>query len=205
MISDTTKDAELFLRRSFYKSRVEDYQGAVEDLDKVIQLTPFDYKAIASRGDYKRYILDNDGALEDYATTLKLKDDFLPAYYARAMLLIGMDEFEKAKADLNYIIQQTPEDHITYYRRAMCNGYLGNLKESLEDFNASLKLKEEYKDAIHGKALLQYKIGDFNGALKNLDVLKKRLLILEWAFFGVKKKLKITYSQLTIYLESVLL
>lgn len=162
IIAKNNRNTDAFLARSFHKSKIGDYEGAIIDLDSVLAINTWDYMALSSRADYKSYIGDFEGAMSDYESTLKLNADFIPAYYGRIMLLIQNDFFDEAKNDLDIVVAKDPEDFTSFYRRAECFNLLGNYKRAYEDYSKSLELQPDFKEAIHGKGLLLYKIGSFD-------------------------------------------
>src|SRR5262245_23569685 len=59
-----------------------DNRGAIEDLNKSIELAPT-YEAYYNRGVAKRNLRDIDGAIEDYTKTIELNESFALAYSNR--------------------------------------------------------------------------------------------------------------------------
>ena len=89
---------------NFYKSAnekfdKEDYQGAIDDYSKAIELDPQNLKAFSSRGDAKFNLEDYQGAIDDYSKAIELN----PADKFKKKLLQSRSEAYKllSEIDLN--------------------------------------------------------------------------------------------------------
>ena len=76
-----------------------DYQGAVADYDKTIQLDPQFANAYYNRGHAKRDLGDFQGAILDYDEVIKLNPQDAPAYSARAFAKYKLGDTAGAKED----------------------------------------------------------------------------------------------------------
>ena len=161
VISSKSRNTEAFLARSFHKSKISDYEGAILDLDTLLAINTWDYMALSSRADYKSYSGDTIGALNDYENALKLNPDFIPAYYGRIMVLTNTESFDLTKKDLDIVVSKKPNDFMSFYRRAECFNLLGDFENAYQDYMMALDLKPDFKEAILGKGLLLYKLGSF--------------------------------------------
>ena len=76
------------------RTRLGDYQGAIADYDRALELNPQFAQAYYNRGNAKRTLKDYQGAIADYDKAIELNPRFAQAYYNRGV----------AKSDLgNYL------------------------------------------------------------------------------------------------------
>jgi tetratricopeptide (TPR) repeat protein len=81
------------------KSSKGDYQGAINDFTKVIELYPNESKPYHYRGINKFNLKDYSGALVDFDRAIGLNPKFADSYYMRGMAKIGVKKRKEACAD----------------------------------------------------------------------------------------------------------
>ena len=70
-------------KNCFNKADKGDYQGAIAECNKAIELDPKDAKAYNNRGYAKRNLGDNQGAIADYNKAIELDPKDATTYYNR--------------------------------------------------------------------------------------------------------------------------
>ena len=100
-----------------------DYQGALADLNRALQLEPNNVKARNSRGAVKVRVKDYQGALADLNRAIQLEPNSAKAYINRGALkslqFQGIQDNKGALADLNRAIQLDPSDADAYNNRSL--------------------------------------------------------------------------------------
>jgi tetratricopeptide (TPR) repeat protein len=81
------------------KSSKGDYQGAITDFTKVIELYPNESKPYHYRGINKFNLKDYSGSLVDFDRAIGLNPKFADSYYMRGMAKIGVRKRKEACAD----------------------------------------------------------------------------------------------------------
>src|SRR5208283_1984413 len=79
--SRTQSDAFAYLLEGNAKAVKRDYNGAMADYNKAIEVDPTNWFAYGLRGNAKKAIGDLDGALADSTKTIELRPDDAIAYY----------------------------------------------------------------------------------------------------------------------------
>ena len=77
------QDAEEYYRKAQTKAGMDDFRGALHDLNKAIEKSPRYIKAFNYRGYVKDELDDYYGALKDYNIAIALKGDYGDAYANR--------------------------------------------------------------------------------------------------------------------------
>ena len=66
------KTADEFVELAKQKLEVEDYQGAISDFTKAIEINPMNDKAYNNRGNAKSNLKDYSGAIVDYSKAIEI-------------------------------------------------------------------------------------------------------------------------------------
>lgn len=73
----------------------------IEDLDKVIELSPKMIYALYDKGNIYLQMQDNTSAISAYSKAIEIKPDFGEAYYNRGLVYLRLGNKEKGVADLS--------------------------------------------------------------------------------------------------------
>ena len=88
----------------YYRGAAYDFKGeldlAIEDYNKAIQLNPDDPSVYNNRGTVYFSKGELDLAIEDYNKAIQLNSDHANSYYNRAEVLLHLQKWNQAKADL---------------------------------------------------------------------------------------------------------
>jgi len=76
------------------------FDRAIEDYSKAVELDPDYAKAYCNRGTVYREIGEFHRAIEDFNKAIELNPDLVLAYYNRGQTWLNLHEWEKARADL---------------------------------------------------------------------------------------------------------
>lgn len=99
-VSSTSQtSAQDFNNRGNDKYNKADYEGAVQDYNRAIELKPNDAEAYYNRGWAKYSLGDKQGAIADYTQAIKLKPDYADAYYYRGDAKYILKDKQGAIAD----------------------------------------------------------------------------------------------------------
>ncbi len=96
------KNLNVYLKRAFCYSQTGNYQGAIEDLTKVINLKPDEEFAFVSRGSAKNKLKQFKEAMADFDKAIQLKPDDYDAYNNRGWAKKGLGDEDGACKDWHY-------------------------------------------------------------------------------------------------------
>jgi tetratricopeptide (TPR) repeat protein len=120
------------------------------------------------RGENKRNNDDIIGAIADFTQAIKLKPDYVEAYYLRGGLLQSTDNKAGALADYNQAIKLNPKFADAYLGRISLRKAAGDLKGELAELVKYAELTQEPIDYWEiGR--LRGMTGDKQGAIANLQ------------------------------------
>jgi tetratricopeptide (TPR) repeat protein len=126
--------------RGVAKRRKGDYDGAIADCSKAIELDPKYAFAYNSRGAAKDHKGDYDGAIADFSKAIEFDPKYANAYNNRGDAEDHKGDYDGAIADYGKAIELDPKFAIAYYNR-------GIAKERKGDFD-NRALTEELKAAF---------------------------------------------------------
>lgn len=157
-----------------YNNRGEAYfdrgeiDKALEDMNMAIKLKPDYVKALSNRGaalgSKREFVL----ALKDLDKAIALDANNLKAYSNRSLVYYSMGNFEKAIQDASSYLQIKPDEVDVLNLRALCFSQLDRNQDALADFNKSIQLNPKKGSFFRNRSYLLYKMGDYNGALKDI-------------------------------------
>jgi len=136
--------------------REGDIAGALQRLDRVVEIDPSFSFGWADRAGIKASAGDWEGAEEDYTRATELDPDYYWHYIDRAKLRIRTRRLEAALEDLDRAITLDPEQFYGYILRAGVRDNLDIRPGALEDYTEALERRPDYYYAFEPLALLSF-------------------------------------------------
>jgi tetratricopeptide (TPR) repeat protein len=103
-------DAFFYKARAALNSDRKDFDRALDDWNKVVEIEPEDPSSYFGRGNILLTGKEWDKAVGDFTQTIKLDPEHADAHRARAFAWIAQHSFDRAIADCNEAIRLDPED-----------------------------------------------------------------------------------------------
>ena len=171
-IKDFGKDnpiaAEAYSNRGIAKRYKGDYDGAIADYNKAIELfTDNNDKARTcnNRGISKSEKGDYDGAIEDYTRAIELKPDFAAAYINRGNAKDDKGDYDGAIEDYTRAIELNPDYAKAYNNRGNAKNDKGDHDGAIADYNKAIELKPDYANAYNNRGIAKDELKDYDGAI----------------------------------------
>ncbi len=132
-----------------------DYQSALDDFNRVIELNPEDPDAFYNRGlTYKK--LDRiDEAFADYSDAIRRDPKYAKAYNNRGAILGQKGKFHQAITDFNHAIFLSGRNASAWFNRGLAYYSLGNYKNAISDLEKAIELNPKYIKAYENLAWLR--------------------------------------------------
>ncbi len=139
--------ATIYRKRGFAYTRFGEYQQAIGDYDRAIELSPNYARAYASRGSAYRRLREYQRAIEDYNRAIELRPNFAWAYAGRGEAHSLRKEHTLAIEDLNYAIEIDPDYSRSYFLRGFIYLWLKDSVQARADFTRSWELRPKHINA----------------------------------------------------------
>jgi tetratricopeptide (TPR) repeat protein len=151
------------------KRNSKDFDGAIAEYTKAIEIKPDYAFAYNDRGVAKDGKGDVDGALADYSKAIDLKPDYELAYRNRALKKRQKRDLDGALADFNKAIELKPDYAVAYAGRGDVKGRKGDFDGAIADFDKAIELAKDDSDAYAGRGDAKRVKGDLEGALADFN------------------------------------
>lgn len=180
------------------QEQVQEHFASVDELSSAIVSRPNDaYIRFARALDFY-LVQDLDNSLEDLTKAILYDDQFMPAYFNRALVRckqleyervtaiaagtvegegdvrIGVNsgktmDFELIKYDLNKVIELAPDFECAYYNRGNLFCQQNDYHAAMVDFNKAIALNPSFAEAYYNRGLTQIFLGNLKEGLSDLS------------------------------------
>lgn len=162
-------DHVLFNRRGLYYFNAEQYDLAIEDYSKEIELSPTSMVGYCARGYCYEFNGDYDKALEDYNAGIDV-DESYQLYLRRGRLRLKMNEQLLAKADFEEVLKRDTIAEIVSCRHLALH-FLGRDEEALAWMEKIIEAETDFVDrAYYDKVRLLSLMGRVDEAIATFRI-----------------------------------
>jgi tetratricopeptide (TPR) repeat protein len=140
--------AEALNQSGFDKYRFSDYDGAIADYTKAIEINPKYTEAYCNRGTAKLLKRDYDGAYADGNQAIALDPKDAEAYSVRGQAKSGKSDYDGAIADLDQAISLSPSSSY-FTHRAIAKRTKHDLDGAIADFTKAIELNPTDPDILY--------------------------------------------------------
>lgn len=148
---------------------LNDYEAALADYDRAIELGTEDAYVYYNRAITQEYHDEKGSALADYDRFLEQKPDNFLGHFRRGVLRLNSAQFGGAIADFTRAHEINPDDEWTLANRGMSYAWMNEGGLAEKDFAAAAKIDPENPVLLRGRALLHMQAKEFPQAVAVLD------------------------------------
>ncbi len=168
MLSFSTEAlAYLYRRRGRTYRVLEQYERALTDFDKALELV-IDYaRAYTGRGETYRLLKDYEKAIADFTQAIELdpSDDW--SYASRAQVYNSLKDYQRAIADFSKAIKLDPKYKWAYNNRGLAYYDLKDYERAILDFTHAIELDPQYTWAYANRGLTYRHLEDYERAIQD--------------------------------------
>ena len=140
-LNTKARDYEYFFNRAQDKFELADYEEAILDYNKALELSPTEICLVYSmRGNAKRNLGDFDGAISDQNKALDFDPLYADGYFNRGIANFKKGDFDGAIQDYSQVIKINPKDSDALFNRANVKKEIGEMKGACEDWRKAAEL-----------------------------------------------------------------
>lgn len=181
-----------YSRKYYRQGRVKydnyDYNEAIKNFDKAIELDPNDWIAYKFRGITNDELGKYQEAIKDYDKIIELNPKNSIAYNNRGYAKNNCGKYEEAIKDFDMTIELNPKHSTVYSNRGYAKAKLEKYEEAIKDFEKAIEIspKVEYFNDLkiikgmlsksEEKSSVQYKLKNSNTRKKS----SKKLTLDQW-------------------------
>ena len=139
------RDYEYFFNRAQDKFELADYEEAILDYNKALELSPTEICLVYSmRGNAKRNSGDFDGAISDQNKALDFDPLYADGYFNRGIAKFNKGDFDGAIQDYSQVLKINPNDSDAFFNRANVKKEIEDMKGACEDWRKAADLGDDY-------------------------------------------------------------
>jgi len=135
---------EYFFNRAQDKFEIANYEEAILDYNKALELSPTEICLVYSmRGNAKRNLGDFNGAISDQNKALDFDPLYADGYFNRGSAKYKMGDLAGAIEDYTQVIRINPKDSDAFFNRANIKKEIGNMRGACKDWKKGAQLGDE--------------------------------------------------------------
>lgn len=149
-------------------SIVEDFEAAIIEYSKVIEIQPKNADAYHNRGIAKAKLKDYQGAVIDFTKTIELDPNHEFGYYNRGNAKDDLNDFKSAIADYNKAIRINSSNSNYLNNRGIAKGHLGDFNGAISDYSEAIKMSPMDSTLYYNRGIAKLKLGQRDSGCKDL-------------------------------------
>jgi tetratricopeptide (TPR) repeat protein len=161
-----------YTSRGIAYSNKGNYDLAISDYTKAIELEPNESEGYILRGMEYRMKGDLDQALIDFDSAIRIDPKAEPAYMGRGNVLLHKREYDKAIINYNKVLQLNPNSKDAYQFRGLTYAEMGSYDFAINDYDAAIKIDPDFANAYSARGEAYSKKGEYSKAISDY---KKKL------------------------------
>ena len=172
LVSCSKYSPEFYFKNGNAKYQLQDYRGAINDLDRAIEMNPEFIQAYHTRamcfGELKKY----DKAKADFDRTIELDPDYKNAYLNRAYYVkVNSGDFAGAIEDYNKFIELNEDGNNAFAlnNRGFAKFNMNDTIGALNDIQSSISLDSTNSYAYKNRALIYISMDSIGLACNDLN------------------------------------
>ena len=167
-------DSKMYYDRGFVKHMLLDYESAIEDFNKAIEIKPNYMLAYFYRGAAKGELKNYNEAIEDWNKVIEIDPDNAKSYRNKGIIKMRRDEYKDLKdyfgaiSDFSQAIEIRPKELRNYFYRAAVFILLEDYESAISDFTKIISLRPNSGMAYYYRAYSKNMLGDSNEACTDM-------------------------------------
>lgn len=156
-------------RGYFYYKYQKNYDKALKDYTKTIELDNNFHRAFSNRGVLYFNTNEFEKAIADFSRALELKSNNTDALIGRANTYSSLKQYAQAIPDYDKYLLYKKDDKKAFLWRGTAKYHVEKLDEATVDFDRIITMDPNWDEGYYWKALVYIKQNEVQQALNNLD------------------------------------
>ena len=108
---------------------------------------------------------DFDKAVKNFNKSIQKNDNFVDAYFKRALSYTYLKKYEEAINDYSTVIELSPNDEVSFFNRSRIFTVMKDYEKALSDVNSAINIDKEFIEVYYQKASIMLKMRNLEGAI----------------------------------------
>lgn len=162
-------NSETYFNRGYECSKKKDYDCAVDNYTKAIELNPQYADAYYNRGVTYDDKGNYDQAIRDYNKTIGVNSQYANAYYNRGNAYNDKGSHDRAIKDYDKAIELNPQYADAYNNRGLAYYNNRNYEQAIKEYDKVVELNPQFAGAYSNRGLAYYKKRNYEQAIRDYD------------------------------------
>ena len=111
-----------------------------------------------------------EGAIADYTQAIRLKPDYVDAYFNRGTMKAMMGEYLASISDFDITIRLNPKDNDAYVGRGLAKASLGKYLAAIIDYDMAIRFNSNDADAYYHRGIAKGHLKQHSAAISDFDI-----------------------------------
>lgn len=160
-------NAEQYFVSASEKHQKGEFDSAIADYTKAIQLQPDYPYAYNDRGAARASRGDLDGAIADYNKAIQLKPDIAYAYNNRGIVRVSRGDLDGAIADYTQAIQLQPDYANAYNNKGVAHVGKDDFNAAIADYTQAIRLKSDFFESYYNRGEIYFVQREYDKSLSD--------------------------------------
>ncbi|MFH1232123.1 MAG: protein kinase [Planctomycetota bacterium] len=160
--------AKAYYDRGIAKSKLGNYQDAINDFNQAIKINPQWTQVYLNWGMANVKLGNYQNGIDNCNQALQINPNCLEIYYYRGLIKTKLEDYQGAIYDYNYIIKLNHDYVDAYVDRGCAREKLSDFRGALDDYSHAIKIDPEDAKVYVNRAALRGNTGDSMGAYDDL-------------------------------------
>ena len=162
-------DESDYFQKGISSAESGNYEEAIKNFAKAIELNPKDAAAYYNRGNAYGKLGTYEEAIRDYDKAIELNPKNAEAYSNRGNAYVNLGNHQQAIKDFDKAIELNPKNAMAYSIRGAVYGELGNFQQAIKDFDKAIELNPKDASAYSARGAAFSLLGNSQQAIKDFD------------------------------------
>ncbi|MDD3875761.1 MAG: tetratricopeptide repeat protein [Bacteroidales bacterium] len=163
------QSADGYYRMGLFKYNIRDFDAALSNFSKAVEISPNYEKAYEKLGLLKYRLEDYNGAINDFTIAVGYFPDDANSFYFRGMAKIQIKNYTGAIEDFNKVLEIYPNNELALSKLGYVNYLIEMYAESIEFYDKALIIREDLGEAYFYRGMAKHKINDKLGGCADLE------------------------------------
>ena len=150
-------------------TETENFEDAIIEYTRVIELQPNNADAYHNRGIIKAKNKDFVGAIDDFANTIRIKPNHDLAYFNRGNAKDDLKDYTNAILDYDKAIKLNVSNSNYYNNRGIAKGHLGDYSGAIKDYSKGIEINPLDAQIYYNRGLAKLYLGQRDSGCKDLS------------------------------------